>query len=550
MDLPTFTSRVRAAGSAQAILALLRTGVLPHYTGSALTPFLRVVMGAARHFNEDLDDAASAVELWSEVHARSPDPDGPHAVLAIMMSVANKRSNASLPRGARNVPASALIYGAVHRLHVSPDQDLRVVRTMMDAANRLTDLSRPWAEMDVPGAVTLWTALYRLDVSDDDRVRVVRTMMDVANRLTDLRDPGRRTDVPAAVHIWTSLGELPVSYEDRLRVVLTMMALANRMSRVEAPPDERDIAGAVLAWQAAWRLGRRVDADCALQVVRTMMDVANRFTDLEGDRTRIDVEAAAAIWTGVVEAAVESEDRDRAVRTMMAVAGRLLGPEASEADVLGALRLYRASWRCDATGEQRLRVVKTVLDVLSRFPHAAGLAVTLLGARPDLFPDERFRDAVRTALLYYLDDYGAVVAHVDGHRAPDDDLRALRADALRKLRRYEVAIDACTRLLDRAPPAGPADVERLDARISALCCRGYCHLEKGRTDPAWLPQALADLEAALAEAKRAALPPPPRAWTGLGYVLRLLDRPADAEAAFARAMELDHDNRKALEARA
>ncbi len=170
--------------------------------------------------------------------------------------------------------------------------------------------------------------------------------------------------------------------------------------------------------------------------------------------------------------------------------------------------------------------------------------MALLSTQRDAFPEARFRDPVRTALLYYLDDFAAVVATVDAHRAPTDDLLALRADALRKLHRYDEATAVCDRLLGRV---GPADPEACDARVSALCCRGYCWLERGRADPEYLPKALADLEAALTEAEQADLPLPPRAYTGLGYALRLLGRPADAEAAFARAVAVDHDNTKALE---
>lgn len=182
MDLSEFTRQARTARTAQPILAVLRSRVLPHLTGSSLIPFLRVVMGCARHFNEDLGDMASAVALWSEVYHRSPDPDGPQAVLAIMMSVANKRGHSSLARENRDIAGVVQIYEAVYRFRISPDQDKRVICTMMDVANRLTDLSRPWSEMDIDSAIALWTSLFRLEVSGEDRDRVVRTMMDVANR--------------------------------------------------------------------------------------------------------------------------------------------------------------------------------------------------------------------------------------------------------------------------------------------------------------------------------------------------------------------------------
>ena len=199
MDLFEFTRQATTARTAQPIIAVLRSRVPPHTTGASLIPFLRVVMGCARHFNEDLGDVDSAVALWSEVYNRSPDPDGPHAVLAIMMSVANKRGHSSLARENRDIAGAVRIYEAVYRFRASPDQDKRIACTMMD----------------------------------------------VANRLTDLRVPGRPTDVAGAIQIWRAIGDLPASADDRNRVVLTMLGVATRLSNLEATRSSRDIGAAV-----------------------------------------------------------------------------------------------------------------------------------------------------------------------------------------------------------------------------------------------------------------------------------------------------------------
>jgi tetratricopeptide (TPR) repeat protein len=547
MDLFEFTRQARAARSAQAVLTLLRSRVLPTTTDAALGPFLRVVMGCARHFNEDLDDVDSAILLWSEVWARSPDLERSQAVIAIMMSVANKRGHASLPAEQRDASGAARIYEALYRLHASPDQDRRVVRTMMDIANRLTDLSLPRARMDVDAAIVLWTAVHRLDVSEADRGRVVRTMMDIANRLTDLREPRQPTDISSAIRIWQGIGTLPLSPEDRKRVIFTILGVATRLSRLDAPKDERDFEAAVRLWQTAWRMARDVDPDLALQVVRTMMDVANRLTDLSGDPADLDVDAAIVIWTGIVEAGEDDEDRARIVCTMMALAGWLLRPEAQTEDVTAALKLYHACWRHSPSSVDRMRVVKTLFDVLSRAPAPRAVAIAVL-RDGRAAPEEEFRRSVEAGLLYYQDAFNDVVALVDRLPSPDGGLLALRADALRKLRRIDAALDACNRLLSRPILPGEGALQSRDARVAALCCRGYCFLEKGKTEARFLPRALQDFEAAVRDAERWDLRVPPRALTGPGYVFQLQGRHEEAAAAFERAVRMDQDNLKAWEA--
>lgn len=354
--------------------------------------------------------------------------------------------------------------------------------------------------------------------------------------------------MPGAIRIWRAIGDLPASVDDRNKVVPTMLGVATRLSSLEAARSSRDIVTAVQVWQAAWRMARALNADLALQVVRTMMDVANRLTGLSGDPSKIDVDAAILIWAGVVEACVDAEDRERALRTMMALAGLLLGPNAYADGVVAAIKLYHASWRLSSSSPDRLRVTKTLFDTVARTPDACGWALTALRSGQGEFTQGRFRTSVEAGLLYYQDDFDAVVALVDASPSPRAELLALRADALRKLHRHDDAIEACSRVLSRAVSPGEDAILDRDARVSALCCRGYCYLEKGRTEARFLARAIADLEAAARDAERWTISVPPRVFTGLGYVFRLQGREGDAAAAFDRAMQIDPDNRKGTEA--
>jgi diadenosine tetraphosphate (Ap4A) HIT family hydrolase len=541
-----FKARARAARTARQIVDLVRSRVLPAVRGPDLEPYRRILMSCARRFNEDLGDAASAVALWTEAYRCAGGDDDRQTVVAIMMSVASKRAHAALPREQRDVDGAIAIYEAVLRLGHSADQDLRVIRTMMAVANRFTDLDLPASELDVDAAVAIWRAVHRLGPAEGDGPRVVRTMMDVANRLTDLRGGGRTRDLDAAIRIWRAVHGLAADDESRLWTVRTMMAQARRLSDVDDPEGVRDVGQAVRLWLAARELGGRDDPDESLHVVRTMMDAANRLTDLAGPAERRDVDAAVTIWSGVAAAGAE-EDRQRAVLTMMAVAGRLADLPSGPDDAISALKLWYAAWRVGADEVRRLRVIKTVMDIAQRRDRLCAEAAAALDRDAARAFDPGFRLPVQAGLRYYLGDFDAVIALADGAGAALEAVAALGADARRKLRRYGDAEDRCTALI-RASAADhrEASLSRRDALVSALCCRGYCFLERGRTDGALLDRAAEDFHGAVAAAESAGLAVPPRAHTGLAFVLRLQGREAEAEAALARAREEDRDNPKAL----
>lgn len=551
MHLPAFLTALQHAASAADVLTLFREEVVPRVPSASREPYLRALMNAARYANEELGDIDGAIDLWCEVHAQAAEVPGHGTfVVPIMMSVASKRTQLSAPREQRNVAGAARIYARIYGL-LQLDERNRLIRTMMAAANRLTDLSLPPDQLDIDGAIALWRTIHQLDVSPDDNLRVVRTMMDIANRLTDIRVPTSRIDVPSAIRLWEAVARLPLAPDEHKRVVPTMLAMANRLSG--ADPSTRDIPSAVLLWQAAWSIARDTDPDEALQVVRTMMDVANHWSDVSAATTHID--DAILVWSGIIDACVDPDDRMRVVRTAMSVARLLVEAGPDTGRVSAALGLYAAAWRWAETDADRLRVVKTVMDIFPRFPAVLALA----RAAVDEDHASPFRTSVAAGLAYYAEDYQGVLALTDPRKKPTDELRALRADALRKLHRYEEAIMACTALLRRAEAVldrTPLDDTARDACISALCCRGYCFLEKGRAQQTsdasdtLLASAIDDLQSAMDQAERAGLPCPPRALTGLGYVYRVQGRVDESEQAFARALALDNDNRKAMEASA
>ena len=124
----------------------------------------------------------------------------------------------------------------------------------------------------------------------------------------------------------------------------------------------------------------------------------------------------------------------------------------------------------------------------------------------------------------------------------------MRAAALRKFGRFEEALriaSGVVREIEGGSAQGPAGLE---AHVSALCCRGYCYLEKARGGEDTLDRAIEALERAAGIAVEAGIPVQPRIFTGLGHVYRLLGREQEADRAIARALRIDGDNRKAREA--
>ena len=546
IELSEFRDRVRSARSANDVLNLLRTRVLPHVESYQRRPFLSALMRRARRFNEMADDPDSAIELWSEVARSSATPDEQLGAIKVMMNVAKKRANVDLPAEERDVPSAIAIYLAVLALDHSPEQNRTVVLTLMYIANRLTQVSGPRDRLDVETALTLWTLAHRHDPDPGSRDQTVRTMMDVANKLADTRSLGANVDVESAIAIWCAVHGLEVDSGEREHVRRTMMDRANDLADLDGP-GSTGVGAALLLWKAVHDL-QAGDPDDQLLVVKTMMAAANRRVDLEQPTAALDVDTAIRIWTAVSEISELDADRQRAIRTMMALAGRLAAGGSAATAVKSALQLWDAAYRCGASGEDRLRVIKTVLDIGSSTPPFRREAALALDGRDAGGLAPRFRDPAHAGLLYYLEDYAAVIRFVDGLRPPEPSLTALKADALRKLGRLDQALQVATQVIQEVEGDQDAGPEEWDAVVSALCCRGYCHLEKGRAGEDTLDEAIEALQRAVDVANEAGIPAQPRIFTGLGYVCRLLGREQEAERAFAQALQVDGDNRKAQEA--
>ncbi len=526
-----FAASVRGS-RVEDVVQLLEAQVLPHVPPRELSPFLRAVMARARAFNEGDDDVESATTLWSACAMALPPGADRSRIVAIMRSIARRRcEGAERPP---DVAGAVTIWQAVYRLGTSDDDQLRLVKSMMKVANLFTDLAGPWRSVDVPAAVQIWHGVWELHHTPGDDARVLRTMMDVANMLVDLRTPAT-IRVDPAITIWRGILALEPTREDRSRVIATMMDLARRLA--DHCDTEDDLQNALRLWEAVYQI--EATPDGRLGVIKHMMAAANRRSQADQPRDQRDLPGAIAIWRSITQHSDDDEDRLVVTLTLMSVARAMV--EAGEP--WPAILLWSEAFLTSPDEHSRLRTVKSVMGLASSSPSFASQAAALLEDEGCALHSD-FRAPVLAGLHYYARDYTSVIQLSDG--SSDPAVRALAADALRKLGHIDRSIAQVDAVLDAIGPG--ASLTERDARISALCCRAYCRLEQARAGAEVLTLAIVDLEAAATLAKQAQLTVPPRVHTGLGYALRSQGREVEAEAAFAEALRLDAHNRKALQA--
>lgn len=447
------------------------------------------LMAFARWRNEDNDDPFTAAVAWSAAHGlAAPDARGP--IGPIMLQVAGRRARGGDPDGA------LAIYLAAH----AADPALGVIRKLMSAAN---DVSQVGQAVDLDLAVFWWRAAVAL--APADTARIARTAMLVANKSIDLGD------LAGAAGMWRFVTDVAGD----TRAWGSALAVAARADAV---------ADAIAVWDVAWSL--HDDAEHHHQIVLEVMARANRATPFDGP---VDASGAVALWGAVV--AWAPDEAPRVARTAWGVANHLARPGATVDALAAAITIWGFVGRI-TTDARRLR--RSALDVGASDPTLAdALAAASVGA---VGVDPELAAEWRVGWTQAAGDHSRVLELTDGAAAPA--LRALRAEALRKLQRY-----------DEAEALSVALVAELtgDPRVAAAINLAYVGLERAK--------AAGDGEAAVAAFTAArgvieaeAVEAPPRFWTGIGYAYRLARREADALAAFRRAAEVDADNRKAREA--
>ena len=167
-------------GSADRIIQILQSQVVPYYPKDELMPFIKILMVKAKWFYMVRHD----------------------------------------------IEATNALRAAVFSLDYSPEQNRSVIKIMMEHANMLTDSTGPESERDVVSAIHSWKTVYGFGLEDENK-RILRTMMDIANIFST--DPliKNRINIFISAKIWLALYSLAPP-DDQQRVIFTIMNVANK----------------------------------------------------------------------------------------------------------------------------------------------------------------------------------------------------------------------------------------------------------------------------------------------------------------------------------
>ena len=461
-------------------------------------------------FRSVVQGSSSAEAIIGILH-RQVIPHYPKAELLPFIMTLMTKARWFFESEKKDIDSANIIRVAVYKLDFSERQNRTVIKTMMGVANTLN-------EKDIDSAIKTWNAVYEL-IPEEEKPIVIRTMMDVANKFSNASLSKESRNINSAVKIWTAVYELG-SENDKHRVILTMMNVANIL-------NEKDIDSAIKIWKAVYELRPE---EAKQIVILTMMDVANKLNEE-------DVNSAIKIWKAVYEL-IPEEEKPIVIRTMMDVANKL-----NKKDVDSAIKIWKAVYELGSE-EDKQRAILTIMNVASQNRPFCEQAIGVF----ENDPSDYFKIRILAELYYHAGKFQDTINLVDSSGRNGPNILSQKADALRKMRRYNEAIKLSSQIIIDYTDKSPLTAEEARGLINALCCRGYCYHEgNGNNGAPHNPQqAIGDFIEAIRVAKKNNSPIPPRAYSGLGYVYDCQGKKPEAQAAFAQALKLDPGNVKAL----
>jgi len=327
-----------------------------------------------------------------------------------------------------------------------------------------------------------------------------------------------------------------------------MMDVANQYARQK---EDRDITASIKLWVAVYNFNHSEGQNRI--TIRTMMDVANKLIDHTAPKDSRDVDSSVKIWVASHGLNVSQKHSARVVKTMMDVANKLARlddpKEAIYGDVESALKVWDAAYRFNIDENGKLRVAKTIHDVAAKYKELREELTVLLEREKRYFADAHFYGIVLCGLYYFADDFERVLGFIDTQQGDNPSFVAMKADTLRKLKRYDESVKLCSGVIEEYTARTPLTLFQVDALVQAFCCRGYSYYENGRQggqqEELW-PAAISDFDRAIMISEVFRLPVPPRAHSGRGFVFRSMGEEDKAVAAFSAALAGDKDNVKAL----
>ena len=342
-------------------------------------------------------------------------------------------------------------------------------------------------------------------------------------------------DVPSAIKIWEFL-----TAANPYNIVRVQIHLARKLFPADGLRDNRNFDDALMVWNSAHGIassndGLRGEVE---NIYREIQKLARALSSMFPHANKRDLDAAIKI-----NEMVRGWDREAGESVLRIIKN---APSAffrrfeiiSKEDVLEAIRTWSAVYKVmDDGNEKRSFMDKAVLMLPGRVFYGMEVSKQILD---DPAIDKCFGSVCVSHLYYGARRFEDAIAVIDKICGEYPVALQIKADCLRKLKRYSDAIELLTQIIYRS------DDEY--AKVHAFCCGGYCRLMTGNDNATVLNEAIRDFDKSIGLAQKIGVSIPPRAYSGKGFAYRELGEEEKARAEFLHALELDPNNIKAKKA--
>ncbi len=412
-------------------------------------------------------------------------------------------------------------------------------KKLMAASRKYISPDMPIELRDVDSAIGIWSNILDIDTSFSQKTRIISTVCHIARQIYDLEAPMALRDMPNVIRLWNFAKQV-IDTDERLageaeRLRKAMMDMTDKCSLAEAPASDRDIDSSIMIYRAVISMWDREDH--RRRALFSMVNKAGEITSFNIPFEERDFEGALKIWRAIRE--LDSGEGVAVKDTLVKTANRLMAShrKISEPEVEAALMLWSEAYETESSEPLRSGVISNAVKVLHI--NARSLAVDVL-QRETGSVNSNFRLRCLANLYYLTKDLAHAIRIIDANFMFDREMLYLKAECLRKQRKYDESIVLATAIINSEQDNG------IFARLQAYLCRGYCVLVLSRKKGAQeLGDALSDFDKAISMAAAAGMPVPPRAYTGKAIAFMSMGDRESARQCAMKALELDPRNDKA-----
>jgi hypothetical protein len=300
-----FFERVKEMRTADQIVELYRSEVIPNFQANDRLPFIKAIMKRAKIFILEEKDLDSALVIWNAVREDQGPVGSPTIVFRSIISVAKELADPTLPPEGRDIDTALKVWETACKFDGRFKYRLRVIQSMERTAKDLGFISK-----DIDAAIKICLDAYKLCSARGHYEHLVNSINEFAE-LTALED------FDSAARIWGALFDL---IPNKKEAYLMVQQFANRLVASEILPAERKPALAVRIWEFLYP--RYSDPE-KLVLIKHMMSIARALSDLGSPRLSWDFNCAIKIWKAVYGFDHSPEQKKIVIGTMTFVSVRL-----------------------------------------------------------------------------------------------------------------------------------------------------------------------------------------------------------------------------------